>query len=75
MSPTATPHSGTDAPKKPGVYGLFHTETTRALMVEVRLKNGTLMVRWRAKDCIRDRTECRVARPHTNILWTRIVIR
>jgi len=44
-------------------------------MVEVRLKNGTLMVRWRAKDCIRDRTECRVARPHTNILWTRVAIR
>ena len=50
MSPTANPHSGTDAPKKPGVYWLFHAETTRPLMVEVRLKDGTLMVRWRAKD-------------------------
>jgi hypothetical protein len=50
MSPAATPHSGTDAPKKPDGYWLFHTETTRALMVEVRLNDGTLMVRWRAKD-------------------------
>ena len=46
-------------------------------MVEVRLKNGTLDANGALarQGCTRDRTECRVARPHTNILWTRIAIR
>ena len=50
MATTKNPNSGTDEPKQPGVYWLFHTETTKALMVEVRLKDGALMACWRAKD-------------------------
>jgi len=50
MATTKDLHSGTDEPKQPGTYWLFHTETTSVLMVEVRLKDGALMARWRAKD-------------------------
>jgi len=52
MSPTSTAdfHSGPEAPTKPGVYW-FHSDTaSRAILLDVRLTNNELTVRWPNED-------------------------
>ena len=41
---------GPESPTKPGVYWLQSETTSRALMVDVRLKDGQLMVWWPNQD-------------------------
>ena len=60
--------SGTESPTKPGVYWFQSRTMVRALIMEVRIMNGELTVRWTTKDKPVARL---LVRRDRSLIWTR----